>query len=198
MSELLEIEFKNSLSYDEYEKIVKHFKPNPESLLKQINIYFDTNNLQLQENKMALRTRLVDDRIELTLKQHAAIGLLETTDIITKEDLDQLITNQILVVGDVSKKLAELQITNSLYEIASLTTYRYEFHYLDNLIALDKSIYYNHIDYEIELETKEYEYGKKVFFELLESFQIPKKEIKSKIFRAYSYKNSNKIDPIID
>lgn len=190
MTQYLEIEFKNSLTKEEYEKLLNHFNPLPNSLIKQVNIYLDTKDLILRQRKNALRVRIKDQVIELTLKQKQNIGILETTDIITEETLTEIFKHHKLIKGEVLNKLKELEIKNDLYEIASLTTYRYEIPYLNNLLALDKSIYFNHCDYEIELETEEYDYGKKVFQELLDTFNIPKKKTQNKIVRAYNYKKN--------
>ncbi|QVK17234.1 CYTH domain-containing protein [Mycoplasmatota bacterium] len=190
MSQNLEIEFKNSLTKTEYEKIIDHFNPLPESMIKQVNIYFDTKDLILKKQKTALRARIKKQTIELTLKQKQKVGILETTDIITENDLSDIIQHHKLNKGEVFNKLQELEINDALYELASLTTYRYEIPYLGNLIAIDKSFYYNHWDYEIELETNEYNNGKKIFQELLASFKIPRIKTKNKIVRAYNYKKN--------
>ncbi|HEY8364050.1 MAG TPA: CYTH domain-containing protein [Haloplasmataceae bacterium] len=191
MSEFKEIEFKNVLTEEEYEKLVKYFKLTDQDCFEQLNIYFDTKDLELHKKKIALRTRIKNDAIELTLKQKTSTCMLETTDLITFSDLDILLLNHTLPKGEVLSKLETLNIYESLYEIARLKTIRYEFEYLDNLIALDKSLYYGFVDYEIELETKDYDYGKSVFLKLLSIFNITRNKPKNKIERAFQYKKSS-------
>ncbi len=141
--------------------------------------------------RIALRARIKSEQIELTLKQEADVGIIETSDIITYLQLDQILNQQELPKGDVSNKLFQIGVTSPLYEFARITTNRYEFPYKDNLIALDQSIYEEHIDYEIELETKDYEYGKKIFEALLDQFKIKRRKTKHKVIRAYEYKKAS-------
>src|SRR5690554_197771 len=190
MSEFIEIEFKNILSKDEYDKVISYFNLQPEDCFEQLNIYYDTKDLILNKNKMALRTRIINNTVELTLKQKTTKSTLETTDYITRDELNKLLKEHVIVNGAVIKKLNILNIDIKLYEIARLKTIRYEIDYFDNIIALDKSIYYNKVDYEIELETKNYDYGKKVFNDLLKTLNIKRLVPKYKIARAFEYKKS--------
>lgn len=190
MSEFMEIEFKNILTKPEYEQLIKHFNLQPGNCFTQLNIYFDTKDNKLQKNKMALRTRILTNKIELTLKMPQLKGILETTDSINNEDLKKLLNEHQLIRGHVYQKLQSLNINEQFYEIARFETIRFEFSYLDNIIAIDKSVYYDHTDYEIELETKDYDYGKKVFTDLLESLNIKRNKPKNKIIRVLEYKKS--------
>ncbi len=190
MSQSLEIEFKNILTKEEYYKIINYFKLDPSSVKKQENIYFDTTNLDLQKRRIALRSRIKTNDIEFTLKEEKEKEIIETTDIISPAELNDFISEQKKINGDVFKRLEQLGITEPLYELAALTTYRYEFTYKDALIALDKSEYYDNTDYEIELEANDYEYGKKLFDDLLNNLDIKKRIAKHKIIRAYEYKKT--------
>ena len=190
MSEFLEIEFKNGLTRHEYQKLIQYFNVDQDNCIQQENIYFDTHNLDLKQIHCALRVRVKENGMELTLKQKGDEGILETTDNITQEEWIKLLNHHELPNKEVAFKLKQLAISTPLYELARLTTLRYEIAYLNNLIALDESTYYGFTDYEIELETAKYEDGEKVFNDLLTLFQISRNETKSKIVRAYIYKTT--------
>lgn len=189
MSQFLEIEFKNLLDVTEYNILFTHFNFDVQLSKKQTNIYFDTKENDLKKHDCALRVRIINNNIELTLKQKIKVGILETTDIINENELNMLINENKLVQKEVANKLKQLGFTKSLHHLASFITYRYEVNYENNLLVLDKSIFYGKIDYELELETKEYNNGLQVFNKILTEFSIKKKSSKNKISRALEYKN---------
>lgn len=196
MTQFREIEFKNFLTKQEFELLINYFKLSPRDLESQTNIYFDTSDFALAKQKKALRIRLKAQEIELTLKEAVVKANLEITDYLQTNDVELIFKTHTLPDGDVKKRLKLLNISMEFYKIAELTTERYEFKFGDDLIALDKSFYYDHIDYEIELETNNYDLGKKNFYELLKKFQITPNPPKHKIIRALEYKKSLKISEI--
>ncbi|MDF2699988.1 MAG: adenylate cyclase [Haloplasmataceae bacterium] len=187
MAQLLEIEFKNMLTESEYLKLINIYNVNNEKLKKQTNFYFDTKQFELLNKGCTLRVRVKENLFELTLKEKAQVGLLETTDLLDETEFQTLLNSHIIPHKTVFRQLELLNIFD-FFEIALLTTYRYEFEYLNQLIALDKSEYYNYTDYEIELETSGYNEGKLIFNNLLKEHSIPVRHAVGKFYRATEYK----------
>ena len=100
MSQNLEIEFKNMLTKEEYERLIKTFQFHKSSIYTQENHYFDTAHFDLKEKGSALRIRQKDGKFELTLKQPCKEGLLET--------------NQVLSPAEASKAMTENKLPNGM------------------------------------------------------------------------------------
>ncbi len=192
MSQELEIEFKNLLSISEYNQFINYFNLEEKLPTKQKNIYFDTVCHELTNRVYALRARIKTDAIELTLKIPQTKGILEITDIISQAELGKLLNSNILPNGFVKSKLEEVKITSPLIHLATLVTYRREYKFDQFIIALDKSVYYDCTDYEIEVECENYQDGLNYFNQLLKQFSIPKRRTKPKILRAFEYKKRHK------
>lgn len=189
MSETIEIEFKNLLTKVEYEKLLKVFKVKDEQIISQINHYFDTPEFTLKELGSALRIREKDNQYEMTLKQPAAIGLLETTQTLSKEEFLAAIKNGILPKGIIHERLEHLNISFiDLEYFGSLTTKRAEFPYKEGLLVLDHSFYLNTEDYEVEYEVEDFQRGQLAFKELIEQNRIPSRITPNKIARFYQQK----------
>lgn len=192
MSEMIEIEFKNMLTKSEYERFLQIFKIDHEQIFTQENHYFDTADFTLKKFKSALRIRQKADDYELTLKQPASVGLLETTQILTSDEYNTALQNGPLPKGIVSNRITELGIPIDQVEyFGSLTTNRVEFLYKNGLLVLDHSFYLNNDDYELEYEVENYQLGKQIFLELLKQYDIPIRPTKNKIRRFYEQKYLN-------
>ena len=65
-----EVEAKALLTKEEYTKIVNYFSLNSSQKHKQINYYFDTDNMLFQSSRIAFRIRHLqkDDSYEMTAK----------------------------------------------------------------------------------------------------------------------------------
>jgi uncharacterized protein YjbK len=189
MSETIEIEFKNLLTKVEYEKLLKSFRVKDEQIISQTNHYFDTPNFTLKELGSALRTRGKKDQYEMTLKQPADVGLLETTQTLSENEFLASINNGILPKGIVQERLEQLNISlTDLEYFGSLTTKRAEFPYKEGLLVLDHSLYLNTEDYEVEYEVVDFQRGQLTFKELLEQYNIPLRVTLNKIARFYQQK----------
>jgi uncharacterized protein YjbK len=189
MAETIEIEFKNLLTKVEYENLLKTFNVEDKDIVKQSNHYFDTPNFSLKDLGSALRIREKKNSFELTLKQPADVGLLETTQHLSSNEFEAAIKQQIFPEGIVQERLEQLDIafTNIVY-FGFLTTKRAEFPYKEGLLVLDHSFYLEKEDYEIEYEVEDFQTGQLVFQELLKQYDIPIRKTQNKIARFYQQK----------
>ncbi|NKE07414.1 MULTISPECIES: CYTH domain-containing protein [Mesobacillus] len=189
MSQNIEIEFKNMLTQDEFQLLRIHFYIEPEQFKKQTNHYFDTNTFALKDKGSALRIREKGSSFELTLKQPAEQGLLETNQMLTASQAQKALSSGQLPEGEVKHAVSKLmQNINSLNYFGSLTTVRAEVEYKGGLIVLDHSYYLNTEDFELEYEVTNEPEGYKVFSKLLEELQIPLRPTDNKIKRFYAKK----------
>ncbi|ERJ11559.1 CYTH domain-containing protein [Haloplasma contractile] len=188
MSQNLEIEFKNLLTHEEYNRLIDFFDLTESDLFKQVNIYFDTKEHSLKKLGCALRVRIKENVYELTLKQPNSVGLMETSDYLNEDQFNAFVNTGLLHMGSVMRALQNLGVTECLNVTAELTTYRYETPYNIGLLVLDRSSYYDVIDHELEFEVQDYDEGKKAFHQLLNKFNIPLRKTTNKISRAYKQK----------
>lgn len=186
MTENIEIEFKNMLTAEEFRRLLNFFNVTASDFKKQTNHYFDTRSFSLKENGSALRIREKENGFEMTLKQPAPRGLLETNQSISADAAKDMIHSGKPIEGAVKEAVSRL-IGNldSLQYFGSLTTIRAEFEYKVGLLVLDHSYYLNLEDYEIEYEVADEEEGSKIFSALLEGLNIPIRPTDNKIRRFY-------------
>lgn len=186
MSQNIEIEFKNMLTQEEFQLLTIHFKIEPKQFKKQINHYFDTNSFTLKEKGSALRIREKESWFEMTLKQPAQQGLLETNQKLTPSQAEEALSTGKLPDGVVKDTVSELiKDTESLLYFGSLTTVRAEIEYKEGLLVLDHSYYLNTEDYELEYEVTNESAGYGIFSRLLEDLKIPIRLTDNKIKRFY-------------
>lgn len=171
-----EIEFKTFITENEYEKLIKEFDLE-NNIFAQTNYYFDTEDTKLMEEKTVLRIRKKGSSFKLTKKTRAEVGADETHLLIAKDKADDLLKNgfNAEIIG----------LPYFVYNIAELTTYRASTPYKDGILFLDKSVYYEHVDYEIEYEVDDVNQGHKDFVKFLDKHQIQFKESIRKSKRAY-------------
>lgn len=70
----------------------------------------------------------------------------------------------------------------------SLTTHRAELEYKHGLLVFDHSLYLGKEDFEIEYEVSDWEEGKRIFDQLMQTLNIPIKSTDNKISRLYKVK----------
>ncbi|MEH7177474.1 CYTH domain-containing protein [Neobacillus vireti] len=190
MSETIEIEFKNLLTKDEYQILLGAFKVEESQIKSQKNHYFDTPNFALKKLGSALRIREKGNHFEMTLKQPAAVGLLETTQLLIANEFQAAIQYGTLPKGEIHDRIQQLDdISFSLIEyFGSLLTKRAEFQYKNGILVLDHSLYLKTEDYEVEYEVEDFQLGQAAFQELLHQFRIPIRKTQNKIERFYQQK----------
>jgi uncharacterized protein YjbK len=189
MSQNIEIEFKNMLTKEEYENLITFFSIKEDDIFTQENHYFDTPDFALKEQESALRIRKRGNKYEMTLKQPAIEGLLETNQVLSKKEASNAITQGFLPSGIIQNLISKMNISfSNLIYFGSLTTKRVEFTFENGLLVLDHSYYLNKEDYEVEYEVESYQRGKQIFLQLLKQHGIPNRESENKIRRFYHQK----------
>ena len=192
MTQQVEIEFKNLLTRMEYERFLNEFNIDKKQIFTQENHYFDTYDFALKNLGTALRIRRKQDDYEMTLKQPAAVGLLETNQLITSEEALHAFKVGGLPSGNIKKIIEEIGIPFSeLKYFGSLQTNRVEIEYTKGLLVLDHSQYLNKEDYELEFEAENFQEGKLIFLQLLDRYHIPMRKTENKIQRFYKQKYAN-------
>ncbi|MCT1904030.1 CYTH domain-containing protein [Oceanobacillus sojae] len=188
MSQEVEIEFKNLLTIQEYNLLAEDLFSQTE-MIEQTNYYFETDSFDLKANQSALRIRKKNETYTLTLKEPHPDGLLETHDTLTKKEFLSWTSGRPTEAPNVAEQLRQLSIDlSSLNYAGRMTTFRKEIPYQDTLIFLDKSIYLDTEDAELELEAASKHYGEEVFNSLLANYQIPVRETPAKIARFFHQK----------
>ncbi len=150
-----EVEAKALLTKNDYERIINYFSFLKEKQIKQINYYFDTEDMMFQSHKIAFRIRHLqkNDIYEMTAKLRQKDGSsIELNQNISYRDFVITLAYGNLPDGEVKERLNLLLNNKKVNHIATLTTYRYEVEYDDGLLAIDENHYANVIDYELEFE----------------------------------------------
>ena len=165
----VEIEAKILIQDYEYERLIKSLNIKTYS---QNNYYFDNSDYSFSKI-YGLRIRYKNNKYELTLKEKLEEGKLETNQNINEDEFSICYKNNIFPNGEVKNKLEKLNIDiNSLKIIGSLMTIRGDIQYKTSLISIDKNIYNNLIDYEVEAEDKTLSEAIKNLQEFLKKFNI--------------------------
>ncbi|WP_043933034.1 CYTH domain-containing protein [Bacillus sp. EB01] len=189
MEQNIEIEFKNIVEKDEFNKVAQEFKLGLSDFKHQANHYFDTSLFRLKDAGSALRIREKDGKRVLTLKQPYGDGLLETHQRLSEKEFDDAINLGKLPEGQIQSEIEKLGIQfEELAYFGTLETSRAETQYKEGLLVLDHSSYLGTEDYELEYEVEDYHQGKEVFYALLKQLGIPKRETLNKIRRFYKRK----------
>ncbi|MGX2958958.1 CYTH domain-containing protein [Peribacillus sp. JNUCC 23] len=188
MNQHLEIEFKNLLTKAEFQRLKQSFSVKDTDFIYQENHYFDTPQFSLKENESALRIRHKKGHYELTLKQPAKEGLLETNQSLSKEEAESLLQGNRIPEGYITTLIAEMGIDSDIQFFGTLGTNRAEFTYQGGLLVLDHSLYLNTEDFEVEYEVTNKLAGKEIFEKLLDSLQIPIRKTENKVRRFYQTK----------
>lgn len=178
----LEIEFKNLLKKTEYDQLRSLF---PEiSPIHQTNYYIDSPNWMLREQGMSLRVRTFDEGGELTLKVLQAIGNMEYNQELPSNIWPHFPDQLHLPEGSILDLIQEEGIDlDQLRILGSLQTERIEVELPIGLLALDKSCYFDQIDYELELEVTNPAQGYEDFKNFLAEHKIEQRKTPTKVAR---------------
>ena len=187
MAQNIEIEIKYLLSKEDFERVLNYFMLDIRNAKTQTNYYFDTASLTLSHQKQFFfRVREYNLILEATLKTPLESGMLETVEIITIRDLENLVRGRGLWEGTIKKTLERLQFPESeLVYLASLTTKRLSVPYQGGVFFFDVNTYADQKDYEVEYETHNEEVGHAIVKEFFENIYIDTMNpSRSKMLRA--------------
>lgn len=194
MEEALEIEFKNMLTREEYQKLCQHFQLDKDQTWIQENYYFDTDDLALKKKGSAFRIRIRQDQAEITLKSPKGQDLLESNQDLDLGKAEEIIRQQSFPLSQSREwqdKFQSLGIdAESLNLLTGFKTRRFEKETKDGLIVLDHTLFGDSgdsEDFELEFEVAQRQAGQVAFQELLAKHQIPVRPADNKIGRALSY-----------
>lgn len=152
MSTNLEIESKSMLTKSDYKKLIKKFSHLKS--YKQINYYISSKEFDQKSKTYGMRIRKKHNKFELTLKITEKVGKTEINQNIKRKDYKKLYKTGIFPNGEVKNYLIKNKIcdTSNLRIIGELITIRKDIDFLGTTISIDKSIYNDVVDYEIECE----------------------------------------------
>ena len=173
MKSNIEIESKVLLTKTEYESVIKslHLENTPK--VKQTNYYIDTKDLYLKKHDMFLRIREKSQNYELTLKAPLSEGLLEKNEHIASSSFDKLQEDGFFPEGGIKKFLEILSVDpKDLKILTSLTTTRIEIEYKNSIVDIDRSVYGDVVDYELEVETTSMEGAEAIAKEILKLAKV--------------------------
>src|SRR5690625_1656793 len=88
MTQQIEIEFKTMLTKSQFNFLLTQL-PFPINPIMQTNHYFETNEFSLRSKQAALRIREKATTYTLTLKEPHEEGLLETSERLTKTEMNE-------------------------------------------------------------------------------------------------------------
>ncbi|MFT8361825.1 MAG: CYTH domain-containing protein [Sporolactobacillus sp.] len=186
MAQELEIEYKNMLTSEQFNRLCRFFKLTSGSFFKQINDYFDTPTLALREKQTALRIRHLPSMHDLTLKQPHEGAILETHQKLTDDESQELIQFGVMPAGEVERQITALGIdVDKLIHLGQLRTERCSFPYNGGILFLDHSFYLKKEDFELEWEAANQSVGSDPFDDLLRQHHIERQPSISKIARLY-------------
>ena len=149
----IEIEAKVLLSKKDYERLLANITFNPQVKVQE-NYFLDSEDRELKKYGMLVRLRRREGRNKLTMKAPLSEGLLDKSQMLTDEETNALLENNIFPRGDILDFLEILHIDSSRFQVlAELTTERYEGIYEGFEINISKNIYSGTVDYELECDS---------------------------------------------
>lgn len=195
-----EFETRLMLSDEQYFFIVTYYMniyPN-KHFLQNTNTYYDTDDLYLRSQGMTLRLRTINDvKSEFTLKIKGENGDEEINDGLTPKEAELLTNENVFPYGQVRNRLMLLPYSLDKYHsITSLYNRRLEIEFEDYLLVIDKNVYGDITDYNLEIESRiGIEHAKQVMKEYIGKFNLTlsKEKYRGKARRAIdeALKNRN-------
>lgn len=162
----LEIEYKSLINKKEYQRFLDYFEFSREII--QTNVYFDTPDSKLYNQKMMCRIRIIEGAFEFTLKVPQSDGVMEF-----EVNLDQLSLDH----PAIKDHFCALGIdVLELSETCRSTTHRRIFVDEYGEWCLDDNAFNNHRDFEIEYEL--HEANEKAYPHFVDTLQLLNIEFK--------------------
>lgn len=148
-----EFEDRVMLTKEQYDFLLPLFTN--EEIFTQTNKYYDTAEFKLLNSHQVLRIRTLDNgKKELTLKTKCNGYDKEINEDFSNEDLMSFDTEKRIKSEEIILCLKQANIDPQELSLkGSLTTKRIEKDFGDYLLVLDKNIYEDIVDYDIEIES---------------------------------------------
>lgn len=144
---MVEKEYKAMISIEQYEHIKLMFQW--EKCVMQKNYYFDTNDMHCAKNNITVRIRQKEHNYYLQVKMPICCeGGLHIKKEYEKE-LHHL--KDVITSNDFKELFIPVDIPD-VKQIGNLITERLEFNINGTTLCLDKNLYNNIVDYEVEVE----------------------------------------------
>lgn len=187
MMKNIEIEFKTKITESTYKDLLSKFHLE-NNVFKQVNYYFDSENLDLNKEKIVLRIRQKNDRrFKVTLKKQSNFEAYEYHVLLQADQAKQMLES-----GFNTKDFFEDIDYFVTFKVA-LDNYRASTPFANGTLFLDRNEYSGITDYEIEYEVDHYEEGMKVFNDFLTQHQITFTATQRKSERALNSLIKNKL-----
>lgn len=177
----IEKEYKMLLTKQQYEKLFELLGAGQP--ICQTNHYFDTVDHQVRRKAGAMRIREINSAYIFTLKAR------KNSDTAAEYEMPVSSCNiEELSRPEIKKLLGEIGVEGPLLQVGQLMTWRSVIKTENAEICLDKNIYRDRIDYEIEYEYKKEHDGLRIFQEILAKVSLHyERNCLSKIARALGY-----------
>ena len=175
MENMIEIEYKTLLSFEEYRRtrdVYSSYAP-----ILQANTYFDTPTRSLFHHGISLRIRTIKDSHTLTIKFPHGEHVEEWSESVATCTVQEL--NHPLIYTHIAPFLSE-----EINCLGTLLTSRIIIPYRKGILCLDENTYLNRVDYELEYELMEgYSEDNEGYQGILQQLEIEEKKAKGKFFR---------------
>lgn len=174
MFDEVEIEQKVLLKEEVYKELIKKYENLKYKDIIQTNYYYDDELLSLRKRGLSLRVRYTNKVYTMTLKVPYKRFKKEISAILSKQEFENLTFNNIFPNNRITNFFAanNIDLKNVKY-LTNLITYRREFKLDDNqLVCLDKNMYSDMVDYELEVESDSFKNAKNTIKMILNSIGI--------------------------
>ena len=149
----IEIEAKALLTKKDYQKLLENMPFSEETKIQE-NYFLDSEDHVLSRYGMVVRLRRREGRNKLTMKAPLSEGLLEKNQMLSDEETDALLVNNLFPRGEICDFLEILSIDpTELHVLAHLTTDRKESIFEGCPINISKNTYADVVDYELECDS---------------------------------------------
>lgn len=143
---MTETEIKSIIDEETYRRAEKAFKW--DSKREQINNYYTDRGGVLGENRIMVRVRVVDDVPVIQVKLHKN----ENSPLQICEENEYEIENVPEVIdAETAKRITGMEV-GELYRMGSASTVRHSLKHNGSELCLDKTSYFDKVDYEVEVE----------------------------------------------
>ncbi len=144
---MIEQEYKELITEKQFQELLKEF--NPEFITTQTNHYFTDKDGILSENRITVRVREIGLKFKLQIK----MPISESKGLHVNKEYEEELSELPDFFDE--KKISAIINRNigRCYPLGFLTTQRHSYHWnKDTEICIDKSSYFDTVDYEIEVE----------------------------------------------